>query len=509
MPEKHSTNCTSEQPSSQAGRGMGRFVRFSLIYAVGDLLTKGARIVLIPFYLSMLTQAEVGQLAVLQTLVVFSTTVLGFGFGFVLRRFYHDRKDQGDVLASTLWASRFVYGLPIYGLLLLLALSLKQWSGSSIAIGTIQLALTIGFLKGGQNIIESWLNIREEPVKYRAFTFSQFSTTTLLIVYFLAVNEQGVYGAILGELVSQVIFTILSAVLLFRRSLPQFKEVQWKQVFSYCLPVLPHSLFMWGLLGADRLILNEHVASEDIAIYDVGYMVASFLSIVVLSMRAAWIPSYFQNASTLDGIRQFRQVSSIFLFITAYAALMGLLFAPEAIYLFSLPSASSYVGSVGIMRAIIFAYVAMAMFMAANQPLLYARRTGLLAAISGTGFIINVGINLILIPEFGTSAAAAATIVSYVCMALLTPLLASSTNERQWDSVPTILTLSSFLALGTIACLFPPQPHQADTPAKLLVALVFPALTLIRIDRSPTDTLCLKARFEWANLRSIGRRTAS
>ena len=60
----------SEQKKTSGGLGAGRFLRFSVIYALGDFLTKGAQIVLLPFYISVLTQAEVGTLAVLTTLVL-------------------------------------------------------------------------------------------------------------------------------------------------------------------------------------------------------------------------------------------------------------------------------------------------------------------------------------------------------------------------------------------------------------------------------------------------------
>ena len=85
------------------GRDPNRFFRSSLIYAFGDLLTKGARIVLIPYYMASLTKAEIGLWSVLQVAVLATWTLLAFGFGAAIQRFYHDYKDRGDAFVASLW----------------------------------------------------------------------------------------------------------------------------------------------------------------------------------------------------------------------------------------------------------------------------------------------------------------------------------------------------------------------------------------------------------------------
>lgn len=497
------------QTTSEAPRGAGRFLRFSLIYAFGDLLTKGARIVLIPYYLSTMTQAEVGELAVLQAIIIFSWTILAFGFGFVVRRYYHDYQEQGDSFVSTLWTVRLLGGLPVYGLLLLAGYAFFNYSDGTIPLEWILLAITAGFLKGGLNIVEFWLNIREEPVKYRAFTFFQFLTTTLFIIFFVSVKKLGVQGVIVGELCSYSVFAVISAFMLFRKALPSLKSVRWREVFSYCLPVLPHALFMWGLMGVDRLILNEYVDTDRIAIYEVGYLLGSFLSIIVRSMRAAWIPAYFKNAKDSDSSEQFGKVASIYFYLAFYAALGGMLFSPEIIYLFSFTSAKTYLDSVYVMRIVIFGFVAMALFLAINQPLLYERRTGLLAMISGTGLAVNVGVNLLLIPQYGIWGAAIATVIAYVVMTAMTFVITTRIYSFQWETRTNLMFGMSFLLFGALACLLPPDPNIWFIPIKIALAILFPLVTLFRLKRADSGPIKIEPRFGWTNLASLRRKRRS
>ena len=83
----------SVQSSADSPRGMGRFLRFSLIYGIGDLLTKGARIILLPFYMAVLSAAELGELYVLQAISFICWTLLGFGLHFAVQKFYVEYKE--------------------------------------------------------------------------------------------------------------------------------------------------------------------------------------------------------------------------------------------------------------------------------------------------------------------------------------------------------------------------------------------------------------------------------
>ena len=500
----------SDSSTPAAPKGAGRFLRFSLIYAFGDLLTKGARIVLIPYYLSVMTKAEIGELAVLQAIIFCVWTILAFGLGFAVRRYYYDYENQsptlGDTFVSTLWLGRLIVGLPIYAMLLGAGYLFCEFSGGSLALNLILVAISAGFLKGGLNVVEFWLNIREEPIKYRAFTFSQFLTTTLIIIYFVSVMKLGVMGVILGELVSYSFFALVSAFLLFRKARPKFAVIDWRELFSYCAPVLPHALFMWGMMGIDRLILNEYVDKPEIGVYEIGYLLGSFLSIVVRSMRAAWIPSYFKNANDEDSKLQFGKIASIYFYFAFYTALAGMLFAPEIIWLFSLTATSSYLESVHVMRIVLFGFVAMAVFLAINQPLLYERRTGILALISFSGLVINVLVNLWLIPTMGIWGAAAATVAAYVFMAFITFVVTRKIYQFEWETGSNLVVCSAFIAFAVAACYLPPEPVLWILPVKVGVLVAFPLVPLFRVHRSESKAIKIEPRFGWTQIASLRRK---
>jgi O-antigen/teichoic acid export membrane protein len=493
----------AEGPGAQANSGVSRFVRFSLIYAFGDILTKGTRIVLIPFYLGVLSQSEIGELAVLQALVYCTWTVLAFGFGLAVRRFYVDYQQNGDAFASTLWVARLIGGLPFYLLLLAGGFAFCLLSDQALSFELVAIAVTAGFLKGGLNVVEFWLNIREEPVKYRAFTFAQFLLMTALIIYLVSFCKLGVWGAMVGEMLSYACFAFVSAFVLFRRALPRWGLVRWRELFVYCAPILPHNFFMWGLMGADRLILNEYVDRTEIGIYEIGYLLGSVLSIAIQSMRAAWIPIYFRQAGLKHEQPPFGSIASIYLWLTLMVALSGIVFAPEIVILFSLTAESSYAESARVMQGLLLGFVAMAIFMAQNQPLLYARRTGLLAVISGAGLAVNLIINFALIPAWGIGGAVAATIAAYSAMVVISHLAVD--REHRWNIGRNVLlmTIGLFLAVALLALLLPSQPTVWLIPVKLLLILAYLLLTSVQVNRRGWWPVKIELRRPWGQFESL------
>ena len=501
LPPENAREISSSTPepleSPSAPKGAGRFLRFSLIYAFGDLLAKGARIVLIPFYLAAMTQSEIGELAVLQAIIFGAWTLLGFGLAFGGQKFYHQYEDKGDELFSSLWLARLIGGLPFYGLLMAAGYGFYLFSDRSITLNLILLAVTAGYLRGGINIVEHWLNIREEPIKYRAFTFSQFLLTTLLILYLVVGRKMGVAGVVWGELVSYSLFVVFSAVLLFRKALPNLRAVRWGEIIGYCAPALPHMFFMWGIMGIDRLILNVYVPKSEIGIYSVGFLLGSFLSIVVRSMRAAWLPTYFKNADGADSAKQFGKIASIYLFISCFTALCGMCFAAELIYLFSLTSAVSYAQSAQVMQYVLFGFVCMSLFIAINQPLFYEGRTGVLSSISGFGLLVNVLVNVSLIPLMGIWGAAIACIMAYLTMTLVTFVVTNRIYKVVWETSAILSTAGCFVLFGAGACLLPAEPVLWIVPGKILLVVFFPLITLFRVRVSNDSVITLESRYGW------------
>ena len=120
------------------------------------------------------------------------------------------------------------------------------------------------------------------------------------------------------------------------------------------------------------------------------------------------------------------------------------------------------------------------------------RKTGFFAIYAGVAAVVNIGLNLVLIPVWGMEGAAAATAVAYVLLTGLyyrrSQLLYPTPYEPAKLARLAVLTLA-FLPLGLITI----DPPLVALVVKLGIALSF--VTLLRIARVITaeDVAALRA----------------
>ncbi len=432
-----------------------RFLHKSAIYAIGDLLTKGSRFILVPFYVAVFAKAEVGRLAVLQSITMASIAVLTLGLGFTIRRFHVDHEsstEAADKLVSTLYWARNLGAIPLLCILGVAGWYYADSAATSIPFGLIAVALVSGFFRSALNLYEARLLVREEAVRYRIFTFCQFGCVTTAIIVAVVGLKLGVRGAVWAECLVTGIWFLGVTFVVTRRALPDMAAVDWKTIGTYSLPVIPHAVFMWALASSDRILLGGMVSEDEVAVYDIGYLIASVLSVCSNSMRAAWFPSFFREAHTTEGRKDYGQTATLYFGIVGLGAVALVLFAPEILQLLAKPG---YASATGVARVVVPGIALMTMFVAANQPLFYARATGTIAAASGLGFVVNIASNVVLIPRLGIMGAAFSTILAYGAMAAFTFVMTQRRFAVTWNFERLTLISLAAVVIAIAGSLFP------------------------------------------------------
>ena len=176
----------------------------SLIYGIGDLLTKGARIVLLPIYVVALTSDQLGEIAICQSISLGTWNLLSFGsFQYVLR--FYNSTDQlfrsastSETLVSTLWCIRFVAGLATGALLAILFLLWSNMVMATLPVSLVLGSIATGHFRGAISVTEHSLIAAKSPLRYRALTFLVFLSSAALIIFLILVMKCGVWGVVIG-----------------------------------------------------------------------------------------------------------------------------------------------------------------------------------------------------------------------------------------------------------------------------------------------------------------------
>jgi len=237
------------------------------------------------------------------------------------------------------------------------------------------------------------------------------------------------------------------ALLLLKRSwlIRRWQGDVVKPALRYSLPLVPHLLLVWVMMGSDLFILQYYRPMSEVGIYSLGYTLGFAFFVVTGALSRAWSPIYYRYA---DDPKQQRELSRV---VTTMVGLMlvvvscSLLFLKEAVALITVEAFYAialiipWVGLAALFHVIYISYVNM---------LFYDKRNSWVAMASAGAALTNIGLNIMLVPEYGMQAAAITTALAYLLQMGVVAGLASRLRVLPKLSSKLLYVLSACVALS-------------------------------------------------------------
>lgn len=240
----------------------------------------------------------------------------------------------------------------------------------------------------------------------------------LLFNYFFEVEP-----TVIKVYITAVILTLIAAVLFYvsinteglEVSASDKKEIKYSynRIINISTPMLLSSSFALFMGWSDIIMLSIYKSTTDIGIYDSALRLATLSGITLIAINAVVTPKFveFYSKNDLIGLKNIVQKSTRLIFFTATPILLILVgFAKDILSLFGDEFAIGYIALIYlcISRFInaISGSVGYIMQMTDNQ------RTYQFVIL--IAFIINVILNLILIPKYSFTGAALASSVAMI-----------------------------------------------------------------------------------------------
>ncbi len=198
------------------------------------------------------------------------------------------------------------------------------------------------------------------------------------------------------------------------------------------LPTVPHSVGIFLLQMGDRTIIERSSGLGEVGRYQVAYLVGSLGIVAVLAFNAAWAPLVF-GARSEDRWVALAETTSFAHRLLGVASFGLALGAPVALAV-AAPGAYDP-ESLAVIAAIVapagFVYVT---YQSSALVVFQQRRTGVLAVVTPLAAMVNLGLNVALVPRFGLAGAAAATLVTYSLWAEVVRTIVNRRVEIPWDN---------------------------------------------------------------------------
>ena len=397
-------------------------LKHSSVYAVGQILSRFASILLLPLYTRFLSPADYGCVAILDLTAGILAILIGSGMASAVVRSHFDSEDE-DARSRVWWTGLTWVVLSATVLVAPLIVARQAISdltlGSSIANGGIFYLLAAGtlWMNTVSELLETWLRVKKWSGTFVVLSMFRLLLNIGLNVWFLVGLELGIGGLLAGNLIAATANTALMLGLFARsQSVFAFDRAILRTLLCFGSPLIVHALLSLMMHEADRYILRAYATLDQVGVYSLAYKVGQAVNTLCLvPFGAIWGVVLYEIAQQPNAKNTFAEVFKYYVYGLLVVMLAAAMFAHPVLPILT---PGDFSQAVDLIPVIVLAFVFFAMHSQFSVPVLLARKTTALIPASIAGVIANVVCNLVLIPRFGAHGAAWASVATYATFSL-------------------------------------------------------------------------------------------
>jgi O-antigen/teichoic acid export membrane protein len=444
-------------------------------YTAASILSKVIAVALLPLYTRYLTLDDYGIAEVLFAAVVFASIIIRLGLlEAILRFYYREDEDPDRVVASTFaglfWLSTLgaLVALPFAGPLSELLLDEPAPDLMRIAIGGLWVLTMWEFM----------LTLFRLEERARAF----FVTTILNVVAAIALTvvlvvglDEGARGLLLGSYATGAVFVLGLIALQWRRLSLRFDPELLRRLFRFGTPTMPAEVSLYALNFVDRLIILRSLGAAEAGLYSLGVKFAQAVNVLVRGFQLAWPPLAYSIRDDGEARRVYATVVTLFVAGCAWVVAGMWLFSRWIVRGLAAPEFFDSYEVIGLISVAVTLY---ALYLVLVVILGRTGRTefNLPAAIGA--LVVNVALNLALVPPLGIVGAGLALVASYLVVLGLMYVFTQRLFPVPYEWGRLLRVVLTVAALVGIAELFVPTSGALGLSIRALLFAAYP-LTLL------------------------------
>ena len=391
-----------------------KVAKASIGYTVGNVIIKGISFLTLPIFSRLLSTSEYGIYSLFCTYATLLSIILGFGMCSSIRNAQHDFPNSINTYISTLILMVLtieIICLPLLFVLRKILFKSDEFDNRLIILLLIN-SLGIAILQ----IINIHLSLSYNYKLYLIIAFFNtvvnISISLLLIIYY---PSDKAFGRIFGSTLPLFIITIFYIVYILINSKPllDVKMIKYAMVFGF--PVIWHYLAQEIVSQSDRLMIDSFCGHSYTGIYGFVYSIASVYSIMYYSTDTVWSVWSMQKFKE-KSFEKIRRISKLYSEGTCLIGILMMVVSREIIFI---AGGNKYLGGARIFLPCIIGLFFLFLYTIPVSIEYYLKKTKYIAYTTIISAIINVGLNVLLIPRFGYEVAAYTTMISYIIMFLM------------------------------------------------------------------------------------------
>lgn len=309
------------------------------------------------------------------------------------------------------------------------------------------------------------------------------TTLQFLLALFMVVQFPGnMLGArVVGSAMGVGICGVIAYVSIIRNHGQIVVFKYWKYGLRISCPSIVMSLSYLIMQQCDKVMITYLCGAEDTAVYSVIYYLGYAIAVVsqgVGTVFQAWV----YRAIDDNKLRNIKVVQKWYIVLVLIMEISILMLAPEIVKFIAPEEYWQY----EYVAPFILSAVLIVLYELYTMVALFFKKTGKVSMCVLASALINVLMNMVLIPQFGAVAACYTTVFSYIVLFFLTKCVV----DKEIKGVYSDKLMYLFILVSIVSCAF-----FSRTKNNLEIRiLIYGSLLLI---------ICIYSRFKWKEIKEL------
>jgi O-antigen/teichoic acid export membrane protein len=426
------------------------------IYGSSIVLGRFLNFLLTPLYTNFIPEKGLAFIIYIYSTLAFINIAYSLGMETAFFRFSKqedssiDKKSLIKIVFSNSYLTIFFFSLINSSLIIIFSNQISSFfSHYSSTPELIRYIALLPLLDALVLIPFAYLRITNQAKKFSILRFLAIFFNVIFNVILVSYLKMEVMGVILSNVFSSLLALIIFSPLIIKNLILKINFKLIKQMAIFALPTIPASFAAIILQVADRQIM-EFIAPQYLATYGVNYRLAIPMMMLVSMFEYAWKPFYLNHFKDPDAPLLFSKALTYFTYISMILIILwtfSLDFLVKAPFLGGKLINPIYWKGLSLVPIVLFGYYFYGVFTNLTAGFIIEKQTKYLPIAVGISAILNIILNIILIPTFAYIGAAWATFWAYLLEALIIYIYAMKIYPINYElkKLITLLALTGII----------------------------------------------------------------
>jgi O-antigen/teichoic acid export membrane protein len=428
-PEKVAAHVDTIPGSSDVASEIRTLFRHSSHYLGGLLGKMALGFVSMPIFTRAFSVADYGLIDFAQKILLLLVACSKMGLQQSALRFFdrkafaRDHDSQSRYYSTMLMGAALMSGIVAAVLLALSKTPLKASIDATLLALTGFVAVLV-VLRALESMLWAFMRSEEKTKAYNLTTLVMKIATIAAVCFLLWRGRRTAGSFFAGTVAVEVVTVAILTMLLFRRqilSLKNFDATLFRSGLLFGAPLVLYEIASIVLDSGDRVLVRHYLGADALGLYSVAYgLSAQVNEMLILPLNLAIFPIYmrlWKSEGREATITFLSTCLDMFLMVAAGVCAIAAIAAHDGLVLLA---SSRYAGVDRLIPIIVIGLLLYTTHVFLAAGLLIHKNTGTMAILLLISAVVNIAMNVVLLPRIGLMAGAIATLLSYmVCIGLL------------------------------------------------------------------------------------------